>query len=98
MFRLQVTSGPGLTPTGTFASGQAQVTGMSSTAGILAGSLVLCTGYVQPDTLVASVDSSTQITLTNTATASAPASRSPSPTSPSPSPRPSLQATRRADR
>ena len=71
MFRLQVNSGPGLTPTGTFASGQAQVTAMSSTAGILAGSLVLCSVYVQPDTLVASVDSSSQITLTNTAISSA---------------------------
>jgi hypothetical protein len=69
MFRLQVASGPNLTPTGTFASGQAQVTAMSSTAGILVGSLVLRTGYVQPDTLVLSVDSATQITLTNTATA-----------------------------
>jgi hypothetical protein len=70
MYRLQVNSGPGLTPTGTFAAGQAQVTAMSSTAQVLVGSLVLCTTYVQPDTLVASVDSPTQITLTNTANAS----------------------------
>ena len=42
---------------------------LSSTVGILVGSLVLGSGYIPPDTLVASVDSSTQITLTNTAMA-----------------------------
>jgi uncharacterized phiE125 gp8 family phage protein len=68
-FRLQVASGPNLTPSGNTGSGIAQVTSMSSTAGILVGSLVLCSGYVPPDTLVASVDSSTQITLTNATTA-----------------------------
>ncbi len=69
MYRLQIVSGPDLTPTGTFASGQATVTGMSSTAGILPGSLVFASGYLLPDTLVLSVDSSTQITLTQSAIA-----------------------------
>jgi uncharacterized phiE125 gp8 family phage protein len=69
-YRLQLVSGPALAVTGTFASGQPQVTSMSSTAGILVGSLVENSTYLQPDTLVASVDSSTQITLTQNAQAS----------------------------
>lgn len=67
MYRIQVAAGPGLTPTGNFTSGQATVTGMSSTAGILPGSLVFASGYLLPDTLVLSVDSATQITLTQAA-------------------------------
>lgn len=70
MYRIQVVSGPALTPTGTFTASSPTVTGMSSTAGILVGSLVFASGYLQPDTLVASVDSATQITLTQSATAS----------------------------
>ena len=42
---------------------------MGSTAGILVGSLVFASGYLPPDTLVQSVDSSSQITLTQNATA-----------------------------
>lgn len=67
MWRLQVVSGPDLTPTGTLTSGSATVTGMSSTSGIQPGSLVFSPGLLQPDTLVQSVDSATQITLTQTA-------------------------------
>jgi uncharacterized phiE125 gp8 family phage protein len=70
MWTERVVSGPALTPTGTFTSGQAQVTGMSSTVGILVGTLVLQSTFIQPDTLVASVDSASQITLTNPAQAS----------------------------
>ena len=69
MYRLQVVSGPGLTPTGTFTAASPTVTAMSSTAGILVGSLVYASGYLQPDTLVASIDSATQVTLTQPATA-----------------------------
>lgn len=70
MWTERVVSGPAFVPTGTFTSGQAAVTGMSSTVGILVGSLVLSATYIQPDTVVASVDSSTQITLTLPAQAS----------------------------
>jgi hypothetical protein len=67
MWRLQVVSGPALAPIGTLAAGQATVTGMGSTAGILAGSQVFAPGCLLPDTLVLSVDSATQITLTQPA-------------------------------
>jgi uncharacterized phiE125 gp8 family phage protein len=70
MWTERVVSGPALTPSGNFNSGQATVTSLSSTVGILVGSLVLNSGFIQPDTLVASVDSATQITLTQPATAS----------------------------
>jgi uncharacterized phiE125 gp8 family phage protein len=69
MYRLQVVSGPELSPTGNLARGSAVVTGLSSTAGILPGSLVYSSGCLPPDTLVQSVDSATQVTLTQAASA-----------------------------
>jgi uncharacterized phiE125 gp8 family phage protein len=67
MWKELIVSGPALDLVGNFTSGEPQVTGLTSTAAVLVGSLVLCSGYIQPDTLVASVDSGTQITLTNPA-------------------------------
>lgn len=55
--------------TGTLSSGSAVVTGMSSTAGLLAGMLVTGTG-IAAGASVASVDSASQITLSAAATAS----------------------------
>ncbi len=60
---------PNLTPTGNPPWTPLTVEGMGSTAGILVGSLVFASGYLPPDTLVQSVDSSSQITLTQNATA-----------------------------
>lgn len=63
MWRHLVVSGPALALTGTFSQGQAQVSGISSTAGVLVGSAVSGSPFVQPDSLVKTVDSPTQITL-----------------------------------
>jgi len=68
MYRIQVVSGPALSPTANLTSGSAVCASVSSTAGIQVGSLVLASANVPPDTLVKSVDSATQITLTNPAT------------------------------
>jgi uncharacterized phiE125 gp8 family phage protein len=70
MWKELIVSGPALLPTGTFTSGAQAVTSLSSTTGILVGAMVLGSGYIPPDTLVQSVDSATQITLTNAATSS----------------------------
>lgn len=69
MFKELIVDGPALKPTGTFTANSATVT-VSSSTGILVGSLVLSSTYIPPDTLVASVNSSTSITLTNAAQAS----------------------------
>lgn len=71
MYRIQVVSGPALAPTANLTSGSAVCASMSSTAGVLVGSLVLSSSCVPPDTLVASVDGASQITLTNPAFSSA---------------------------
>jgi uncharacterized phiE125 gp8 family phage protein len=67
MYKELVIAGPAISLTGSFTAGASQVTLIPSTLGILVGSLVIGSGYVPPDTLVLSVDSPTQITLTNAA-------------------------------
>lgn len=57
--------------TGTFTSGSPIVTGISSTTGITTSMQPYATTYIPVDTTVASVDSSTQITMSSNALASA---------------------------
>jgi hypothetical protein len=68
LFRHQVVSGPGLAIAGNLTAGSAVVVGITATAGVLPGSIVTGPG-LPPDTLVLSVDSASQITLSQSATA-----------------------------
>jgi len=68
MFRHQIVSGPALALAGTLTAGQAVVAGLATTAGVLPGAIVAGPG-IAPDTLVQSVDSANQLTLTQPANA-----------------------------
>ncbi len=65
---VQVTSEASTVLTGTLTFGSAVVTGLSSTAALVVGQFVQGTG-VPSDTLVSSIDSPTQVTLTSNAQA-----------------------------
>lgn len=66
---LTLVSGPSVTASGTTASGAATVTGIADTAG-LAGAVTVSGTGIPPGTMVKSIDSASQITLTANATAS----------------------------
>lgn len=61
---------PPIVRTGTVTSGSTMITGLSSTAGLVAGTYAIIGNYITQAARLVSVDSATQVTMTEPATAS----------------------------